>query len=406
MLTEHAETSVVGAYRLTTLLGRGGMGEVWLGEHVMLGRRAAVKLLHNQFSSQPEIVTRFFNEARAATAIADPGIVQIYDFGQRPDGSVYIVMELLDGEPLDRRLASRGSLGIAESLRLVRQVASSLGAAHACGIVHRDLKPENIFVVRDPEVAGGERTKLLDFGIAKLAGDDIGVHTKTSILMGTPAFMSPEQCRGAGQVDQRTDIYSLGCVMFQLITGRPPFDGDAPGELIVSHLRETPPAPSTIVRAVPAVVDRLIASCLAKDPAARPANGTELASAIDVALACVEVAGASLVSLRGPSTRHAVPRMPRRRWLAAAAIVIAAIVLVVTLPRSGGNDVATADAAPASTPPAPISAGPEPEPDIVLIHEDAHVPRTTPSRTDPIPPKPRPPAKAPDGCNYEKEFCP
>src|SRR5512147_583315 len=139
------EGAPIGGYRVLRQIGEGGMGAVWLAEHAMLGRRAALKVLHPEYSSRPEIVTRFFNEARAATAIADPGIVQIFDFGHHVDGSAYIVMELLDGEPLDRRLKREGALSLADGLRLMRQVASTLGAAHACGIVHRDLKPENIF---------------------------------------------------------------------------------------------------------------------------------------------------------------------------------------------------------------------------------------------------------------------
>src|SRR3954470_23271964 len=200
------EGTQIGAYRVLTQIGEGGMGSVWLAEHIALGRRAALKVLHPEFSNRPDIVTRFFNEARAATAIADPGIVQIFDFGQHVDGSAYIVMELLDGEPLDLRLQREGALGLGDALRLMRQVASTLGAAHARGVVHRDLKPENIFVVRDPEVPGGERAKVLDFGIAKLAGEHVGVKTQTAAVMGTPTFMSPEQCRGAGQVDQRSDV--------------------------------------------------------------------------------------------------------------------------------------------------------------------------------------------------------
>jgi serine/threonine-protein kinase len=139
----------VGAYRVLQQIGEGGMGSVWLAEHAMLGRRAAIKVLHAAFSAQPEIVTRFFNEARAATAISDPGIVQIFDFGNHVDGSAYIVMELLEGETLDKRLARLGRLTVADALRVMRQVASSLGAAHSRGILHRDLKPENIFLVRD-----------------------------------------------------------------------------------------------------------------------------------------------------------------------------------------------------------------------------------------------------------------
>src|SRR5215207_3062072 len=185
----------VGAYRVLERIGNGGMGSVWLAEHAMLGRRAAIKMLHPELSSRPEIVQRFFNEARAATTISDPGIVQIFDFGQHTDGSAYIVMELLAGEPLNRRLALHGAMELPDALRLMRQVASTLGAAHAHGIVHRDLKPANVFIVRDPEVAGGERTKILDFGIAKLLGDRGGLQTETSMVMGTPVYMSPEQCR-------------------------------------------------------------------------------------------------------------------------------------------------------------------------------------------------------------------
>src|SRR5882724_9906350 len=158
----------LGAYRVVREIGRGGMGTVWLAEHAMLGRRAAIKVLHPMYSSDPAIVTRFFNEARAATAISDPGIVQIFDFGHHVDGSAYIVMELLEGETLEDRLRRHTALPVAEALRIMRQLATSLGAAHRAGIVHRDLKPENIFMVPDPEAAGGERPKVVDFGIAKL----------------------------------------------------------------------------------------------------------------------------------------------------------------------------------------------------------------------------------------------
>jgi serine/threonine protein kinase len=272
----------IGGYRVLRQIGEGGMGAVWMAEHAMLGRRAAIKILHPSFSTRQDIVTRFFNEARAATAIADPGIIQIFDFGFHTDGSAYIVMELLDGEPLDRRLQRLGALPIGDALRLCRQVASTVGAAHAQGITHRDLKPENIFIIRDPEVAGGERAKVLDFGIAKLAGE-LGAQQKTnaSAVMGTPLYMSPEQCRGAGKVDQRSDVYSLGCVMFALVTGFAPFIAEGTGEIIMRHMIEPPPRPSTRLLGVPPEVDDLILRCLAKDSAERFASGTELAMAID-----------------------------------------------------------------------------------------------------------------------------
>jgi len=270
----------VGAYKLLHQIGAGGMGAVWLAEHTMLGRRAAVKILHGEYTHRSEIVQRFFNEARAATAISDPGIVQVFDFGEHTDGTAYIVMELLEGQGLDKRVRDHGPMHPADALRIIRQIAKSLGAAHTRGIVHRDLKPENIYLVKDDEVAGGERAKILDFGIAKLQGDNQGWRTNTSQVMGTPLYMSPEQCRGAGQVDQRTDIYSLGCMLFVLLTGRPPFIAEGSGDLIAMHLREAPPHASQFNVRVPAQVDDLISRCLAKDPGERFLNGTEMANAV------------------------------------------------------------------------------------------------------------------------------
>ena len=297
--------SVIGSYRVVKKLGEGGMGAVYLAEHSLIGRQAAIKVLLPQLSARQDIVNRFFNEARAATAIADPGIVQIFDFGQHTDGRVYIVMELLEGEPLDRRLARLTRLPVSDALRIARQVASSLGAAHARGIVHRDLKPENIFMQLDNEVPGGERTKLLDFGIAKLVNDS-QMKTNTSAVMGTPAFMSPEQCRGAGRVDARSDVYSLGCVLFTLISGRPVFEADGGGEVIAMHLRETPPRLSTRVRNVPPALDELIARCLEKDPARRFSNASALAVAVTDVLSgtLAEESRPSMRPLSRPSPQH------------------------------------------------------------------------------------------------------
>lgn len=275
------EGSLIGSYRVVGKLGEGGMGVVYVAEHQLLGRRAAIKVLLPAMSANQQVVTRFFNEARAVTAIADPGIVQVFDFGFQPDGSAYIVMELLEGETLDARLRRRGPFSVADSLRLIRQVATSLAAAHARGVVHRDLKPDNVFVTGDPAVTGGERPKILDFGIAKLSGDDPGRHmTQTGMLIGTPVYMSPEQCRGAGNIDHRSDLYSLGCVLFTMIAGRPPFDQGGSGEVIAAHLKETPPLLSQLVPGIPAELDTLLARCLAKDAADRPQSALELADAL------------------------------------------------------------------------------------------------------------------------------
>jgi serine/threonine-protein kinase len=312
--------SQVGAYRLVRRIGAGGMGEVWEAEHSSLGRRAAVKVLHAAMSSDPDIVVRFFNEARAATAIADPGIVQIFDFGHH-DGRAYIVMELLEGEPLDKRLQRAGALPIDVALRITRQIASALQGAHARAIVHRDIKPENIFLARDPEVTGGERAKILDFGIAKLGGDQrSGVRTRTSAILGTPTYMSPEQCRGAGLVDQRSDVYSLGCVLFALITGRPPFEHEGAGELIAMHLREPAPLASSLVAAVPADVDALIARCLVKDPDQRFPSAGELAAALSEVGSGV-ARSSSPSAMSGTAPVHGAPGAQKTKVLPESASV-------------------------------------------------------------------------------------
>jgi serine/threonine-protein kinase len=168
------EGASIGQYRVLRKIGEGGMGAVFLAEHTLIGRRAAIKVLLPELSQRREIVDRFFNEARATTAVSDPGIVQVFDFGFHTDASAYIVMEFLEGEPLDARLKRLGTVAVADALRITRQVSGSLAAAHARGIVHRDLKPDNIFMVRDAEAIGGERPKILDFGIAKLSADEPG----------------------------------------------------------------------------------------------------------------------------------------------------------------------------------------------------------------------------------------
>jgi serine/threonine protein kinase len=285
--------AVIGNYQIVRKLGEGGMGAVYLGQHQLLGRRAAIKVLLPALSARPDIVNRFFNEARAVTSISDPGIVQVFDFGYHSDGSAFIVMEYLEGEPLDRRLARMGRLPAAEALRLCRQVASSLAAAHAQNITHRDLKPENIYLVRDGEVASGERSKILDFGIAKLSDDNPGkLKTSTGALMGTPVYMSPEQCRGLSDLDHRSDIYSLGCVLFHLLTGRPPFEGEGMGDIIAAHIREPAPVPSSRAPDIAPSVDAVVMRCLAKAPADRYQTMVELAGAIGQILPYITSPGA------------------------------------------------------------------------------------------------------------------
>jgi eukaryotic-like serine/threonine-protein kinase len=261
---------VLGSYRVVSRLGSGGMGTIWLAEHQLLGSRAAIKVLLPEMSEQRKIVQRFFDEARAATRIQDPGIVTVLDFGWH-EGQAYLVMEYLVGETVADRLKRVDRLPALQAVRLAQQCAIAMAAAHARGIVHRDLKPDNIYLVSDPAVSGGERIKILDFGIAKLIDNADASHsrTQTGVIMGTPAFMSPEQCRGAGGVDHRTDVYALGCVLFNMLCGRPPFIAGTAGDLIVAHLRQDPPLPSALVPGLPPEVDALVLRCLAKEASAR-----------------------------------------------------------------------------------------------------------------------------------------
>jgi serine/threonine protein kinase len=372
-----------GAYRVVRKLGQGGMGAVYLGEHTLIGRRAAIKVLQHERSSQRENVERFFTEARATSAVEDPGIVQIYDFGVTTSGTAYLVMEYLDGEALSARLRRLTLLTPHHALRIARQVAGSLASAHALGIVHRDLKPENLFLVRDGEASAGERCKILDFGIAKL-GDEgrERFQTRTGSVMGTPAYMSPEQCNDTGKIDHRTDIYSLGCVLFHLLTGRPPFDVDGVGATIAAHLKETAPPPSSLATHVPPSVDPLVARCLAKRPEDRFSSMLELQQACDAVLAQLPPeptvmarpvvstitrpdATTTLGTSVGQTTASGRP-IRRGMWVAASAVAVAAGILLAVMTtereapaREGTSSsaiVPASSAAPESSP-TPVETG-------------------------------------------------
>ncbi|MDQ3298834.1 MAG: serine/threonine protein kinase, partial [Myxococcota bacterium] len=273
--------AVLGSYVIERELGRGGMGAVYIGVHQVLGRRAAIKVLLPALSQRDDLVQRFFTEARAITAIQHASIVDVYDFGTAADGSAYIVMEYLEGESLAARLRTRGRLPIPQALAIARQIATGLAAAHAVGVIHRDLKPDNIFLVPDPEVIGGERAKLLDFGVAKLvAADSTSVKTMTGMLLGTPQYMSPEQCEGAREVDHRSDLYSLGCTLFQMVCGRLPFVSAGIGGVIGMHLHMPPPKLRTYAPHASAALEAIVDRLLAKDPQDRPATATEVAAAL------------------------------------------------------------------------------------------------------------------------------
>ena len=276
----------IGNYRLLKVLGEGGMGVVYEAEHVAMGRRAAVKMMLAQNARDEKTIQRFFNEARATNEVRHPGIVQIYDCGTATDGAPWLIMELLEGETLGARLARLGRLSVAETVDLGGQAASVLAAAHAAGIVHRDLKPDNLFVVPDPAAPSGARVKVLDFGIAKLAARDPvnALRTQTGVLMGTPLYMSPEQCRGTKQVDFRSDIYSLGLIVYQMLAGAPPFVSEGLGELLHMHMNVRAAPLSEHNPAVGPALGTAIARVIEKDPAARHASMKAFQEALATAI--------------------------------------------------------------------------------------------------------------------------
>jgi len=258
----------VGEYRVEGKIGEGGFGKVYRAIHPLIGKRAAIKVLNREYSANASVVSRFQAEAKAVNQIRHRNIIDIFSFGTLDGGLHYFVMELLDGITFDTYLEQRGVMSPQEAFPVLKYVARALDAAHAAGIAHRDLKPENIFLTQDDE--GGLFPKLLDFGIAKLMADDSVNHkTRTGAAMGTPLFMSPEQCHGRN-VDHRTDIYSFGVMVHQMLTGRTPFDGETMMELMLKHVQEPPPPMSQVNPAVPPALDGPVLQMLAKNPDDRP----------------------------------------------------------------------------------------------------------------------------------------
>ncbi len=258
------------------------MGTVYLAEHPMIGKRVAVKMLRPDLGTDPGLVSRFFQEAKAVNEIRHPNIVDISDFGHTEDGIVYFVMELLEGQSLRDRLASSGPLPIEEAVACARQVVDALAAAHRMGIIHRDLKPDNIFLVPDANMPGGFRSKLFDFGVAKLLGDkqaQVGHKTIDGAVVGTPFYMSPEQAL-CHEVSATADIYAMGVVIYEMLTGTVPFHSEQLVILLNAILKQAAPPPSRIRSETPPWLDRLVLHCLEKDPEARPLSMEEVGAVL------------------------------------------------------------------------------------------------------------------------------
>jgi serine/threonine protein kinase len=258
----------LGDYVIKQRIGAGGMGIVYEGVQPIIGKPVAIKVLRTEFAEDPVQVQRLLAEARAVNAIRHRGIIDIFGFGELPDGRQYIVMEYLSGQPLDAVILERGSLPAMEALPILEEVLAALGAAHGAGVIHRDMKPSNIFIVNQPD--GTHYVKLLDFGLAKntIGG---GGNTRVTQVVGTPEYMAPEQARGE-RLGPWTDLYALGVVAFELLTGQIPFDGTGAIEVAMKHIEQPPPLPSSLDRSIPQEMDRLILRLMAKVPEERPAS--------------------------------------------------------------------------------------------------------------------------------------
>jgi hypothetical protein len=267
------------------------MGRVYLAVHPGMGRQAAIKVLSPGDAADPQIVSRFLTEACAANAIGHPNIVDIYDSGVIEGGPPYIVMEYLVGETL-KQVLDRGPVALDDILDWGGQIAEALAAAHSHGVIHRDLKPDNLFLVSDPRRPGGKQVKVLDFGIAKLQRLTMDqVHrTRTGALLGTPLYMSPEQCLSVKDIDARSDIYSLGVILYEMATGKRPFDGDGLFLIISKHITEPPVAPTTYRAELPPSIEATILQALAKDPAQRQESMHDVLTQLASARAALAVA--------------------------------------------------------------------------------------------------------------------
>jgi beta-lactam-binding protein with PASTA domain/tRNA A-37 threonylcarbamoyl transferase component Bud32 len=318
-----------GRYRLEASIGTGGMAQVYRGVDTTLDRTVAIKILAPQFARDPSFVDRFRREAQAAARLNHPNIVNVYDTGV--DGETnYIVMEYVEGRTLAEYLASGGRLAPTRAAAIAEKVAEALAAAHAQGVIHRDIKPANIMVTRDG------RVKVMDFGIARLvAGPD--TVEQTAAVLGTAAYLSPEQAQGQ-TVDARSDLYSLGVVLYEMLAARPPFTGDSAMAVAYKHVQETPPPPSSLNQDVPPPLDAVVMRALAKNPANRYQSAGEFRDDLQRVIAGEQVeatpllpagAGATQVISRPASTALMPPTEPdggRRVWLG---ILIGALILLI-----------------------------------------------------------------------------
>lgn len=267
-------------YRIEELISEGGMGAVYRGTHVLMDKKVAVKVLRPSLAADDTIVARFSREAKAASRIAHPHALSVTDFGESENGVVFLVMEYLNGKTLKNEIRSAGPMPLARVVEIIRQVGSALDAAHAEGVIHRDLKSDNIMLV---DSNGDDWAKVLDFGIAKITervgSFDPGI-TAPNLIVGTPQYMSPEQCSQSSELDSRSDIYSLGVILYEMLIGHVPFTGESPTAIMMKHLQEPPPSVLEERADVPASVGRVVAKALAKRPEDRYQSAGQMVEAL------------------------------------------------------------------------------------------------------------------------------
>ncbi len=349
-------------YRLIREVGSGSMGVVYEAEHVQLHRKVAVKLIKHHLAGHPEAVQRLEREAQLTSDLGHPNIVQCRDFGYAIDGRVYMVMEWLDGETLEARV-DRESVDVATAVEIAVQTCAALTEAHAHDVIHRDLKPANLFLTKDR--GGGLRVKVLDFGIAKLTEVQVAL-TATGVVIGTPNYMAPEQALGES-IDARADIYSLGVILYEMVTGAVPFQGDSALAVLHQHSMRMPVAPSILApeRGIPPELERIVMRCLEKKPSERYASAGELGVALASfqhppavnPVPAVEVRRAS-VEASSPDVEDDIEPPVRRRgilWVALAlAVAIGGVAMFLAL-RGGHGGAAVSDGGPSENPAAVVA---------------------------------------------------
>jgi serine/threonine-protein kinase len=372
----------IGEYVVEQLVGRGGMSTVYRATHPVIGGRVAIKLLSIERLHDPQAVSRFIQEARTANEIRHRNIVDVFAFGRLDTGQTYCVMEYLEGESLSQHLARTRAMTLADAIAVLHPVARALDAAHAKGVVHRDIKPANIFLRRDPEGAALGQVKLLDFGVAKLlATSDLKSehHTQTGSWIGTPSYMSPEQWN-AKDVDERADVYSLGVVAYEMLTGQLPYAGDGFADMLVQQQTQPPRPASELAPAIPPTADAVLARALDKDPAQRFVRASAFVDAL-----------ADAAGMRTPaSASTAIPRT-RRRWLwasLAGAGLASAIATVSWWPRSQqpaapAAAVTSLPVVPVAPPPPAIASSPPAVPAVEAQTAPSHPAPASPPRVRP-----------------------